>query len=399
MYDVIVVGARCAGAPTAMLLARHGHRVLLVDRVKFPSELPHGHLIHRNGPSFLQKWGLQKQVESTNCEQIDCLTVDLGDFPLQGCGLSGKETAYAYGPRRQHLDKVLVDAAVEAGAELREDFLVEGFTAEKGAITGIQGRSRHSGQSIQEEATLTVGADGRNSILAKAVRAPVYEATPPLTFWYFSYWSGVSPNGLEVYLRDRKVVRAYPTNDGLLAVYIGWPAEAFNTIRSNIEHHFFEVLGEIPDLENRVRAGQQQERFYGSSNVPNFFRKPFGNGWALAGDAGSHKDPYLALGISDAFRDADELSNAVHEGLSGEKPLEQALALFEQHRNQDSIRLYRQNIGMASFNPIPQQTYRLRAALKGHPEDTRQYYLAVHGRIPRKRFFNDDNLGRILGHA
>ena len=124
MYDVIVCGARCAGAPTAMLLARKGYEVLLLDRASFPSDLPHGHLIHREGPGRLKAWGLLDRIIATNCPPITSMTTDYGDHPLTGVGLARDGVAMAYAPRRRPLDQVLVEAAVEAGAELRAGFRV-----------------------------------------------------------------------------------------------------------------------------------------------------------------------------------------------------------------------------------------------------------------------------------
>ena len=198
MYDAIVIGARCAGAPTAMLLARKGYDVLLVDRATFPSDLPHGHFIHRHGPRRLNRWGLLDRVVATNCPPITSMTSDFGDFPLVGTGLMVDGVALGYGPRRSALDNVLVAAAVEAGAELRAGFVVEDFVTDGDRITGIRGRDGRGGSSVTERATVTIGADGRNSRLARFVQAPVSEATPALTCWYFSYWSGVPDNGLEV---------------------------------------------------------------------------------------------------------------------------------------------------------------------------------------------------------
>src|SRR4051812_8957483 len=125
MYDTIVVGARCGGAATAMLLARKGHRVLLVDRATFPSEIPHGHLIHRGGPKKLATWGLLDRLTATRCPAITRMTLDAGDFPLTASDLSVDGVPVAFGPRRTALDRALVDAAVEAGAELRAGFSVE----------------------------------------------------------------------------------------------------------------------------------------------------------------------------------------------------------------------------------------------------------------------------------
>jgi flavin-dependent dehydrogenase len=133
--------------------------------------------------------------------------------------------------------------------------------------------------------------------------------------------------------------------------------------------------------------------------VPNFYRKPYGPGWALVGDAGCHKDPYLALGMCDAFRDADWLAAALDAGLSGAAPLEAALAGFEQGRNEASREEYEENLAAAHFRPLPERARRLREALKADPEATRAFYLAREGMVPRETFFNPAVMGALVGRG
>src|SRR5262245_40535741 len=125
MYDAIVIGARCAGASTAMLLARKGYRVLLLDRSRFPSDIAHGHFIHQDGPARLQRWGLLERITASNCPAVDSVVSDMGDFPLPGIDVSLDGLAFGYGPRRRVLDQILVEAAVAAGAQLRTGCSVE----------------------------------------------------------------------------------------------------------------------------------------------------------------------------------------------------------------------------------------------------------------------------------
>ena len=190
MYDAIVVGARCAGASTAMLLARKGHRILLVDRAKFPSDIAHGHFIHRGGPARLGRWGLLRRILATGCPAIDTQVLDLTGFPLIGRNLVVDGVAFGCGPRRKVFDKVLIDAALEAGVEFREQFAVDDVLTEESRISGIVGRETGSRSRVTERAHLVIGADGRNSGLARTVTAATHKAVPPLTCWYFSYWSG-----------------------------------------------------------------------------------------------------------------------------------------------------------------------------------------------------------------
>lgn len=396
MYDILVIGARAAGAPTAMLLARLGYKVLLADRARFPSDIPHGHFIHRYGPGLLQQWGLLKSILATGCPPITSMTTDYGDFALAGHDLAVDGVALGYAPRRSVLDKLLVDAAQAAGAEVRQGFAVTDFLAEGNRLTGVRGRDTATGALATETATLVIGADGRNSRLARAVAAPVYNTTPPLTCWYWSYWSGLPNAGIEVYVRGRRVILAFPTNDGLVGIFVGWDAAELPAVRAHPEAHYWAALDQVPALAERVRAGRREERFVGATDVPNFYRKPYGPGWALVGDAGCHKDPFMALGMCDAFRDVQILVQALHRGLGGQQPLEAALAGYEEQRNLASAEDFRRNLAAAAFQPLPTEALGLRAALRGNPAAANQFYLASQGMVPRETFFNPQNLNQIL---
>lgn len=396
MYDAIVIGARCGGAPTAMLLARKGYRVLLVDRATFPSEIPHGHFIHRHGPQRLHRWGLLDRIVASGCPPVAAITRSSETLSLTGRDLVMGGVAVGYGPRRAALDKVLIDAAVEAGAELREGFTVEEFVADGDRIVGIRGRDRASGAVVTERAQVTIGADGRNSRLAQAVNAPAYETVPTLACWFFSYWSGVPGDALELHVRANRIIFAFPTHDRLFAVFVAWPIAEQRAVQADVARAFMDAVGLVPDLAERVRGGRQEERIYGATNLPNFLRKPYGPGWALVGDAGCHKDPYLALGICDAFRDAELLADALDEGFSGQRPLDAALAGYERRRNEATLPDYRLNLDLARFTPSPPEVERLMAALQGNQEATNRFMMVNEGLIPREEFFNPENLGRIM---
>jgi 2-polyprenyl-6-methoxyphenol hydroxylase-like FAD-dependent oxidoreductase len=139
MYDAIVVGARCAGAPTAMLLARAGHRVLLVDRAEFPSDTLSTHAIHAPGIAALRRWGVLDAVLATGCPPIDAYSFDFGMFGLRGTPRPCDGSSTAYAPRRYLLDAILVEAAAAAGAEVREHFSVADLVVEDGAVVGVRG--------------------------------------------------------------------------------------------------------------------------------------------------------------------------------------------------------------------------------------------------------------------
>jgi flavin-dependent dehydrogenase len=399
MYDVIVVGARCAGAPLAMLLARAGINVLLVDRARFPSDIPHGHFIHRHGPRRLRSWGLLERL-AARTPAIASMRVDLGDFPLKAENLIEDGMPWAYGPRRTTLDKMLVDAAVESGAESREGINVVEYLFSDGRLTGIRGRDR-DGIEFEERATITVGADGRNSPLARAVDAPIYQPVPTVLCYYFSYWSDAKTDDFELYVRGehRRVIFSFRTEGGLYAVFVGAPIEELSEMRRDIEGAFMRTLDLAPDFAERIRAGRRQERFYGASDLPNFYRKPYGPGWALVGDAGLHKDPYMALGICDGFRDVEFLAGAIVEGLGGRHPMDEALADYEAKRNAASAADYDQNIAEARFPAPPPSVLALRAAVRDRPDEATRLIKARNRMIDPASFFNPENISRLLAGA
>jgi flavin-dependent dehydrogenase len=399
VYDAIVIGARCAGATTALLLARAGLDVLVVDRAEFPSEIPHGHFIHQHGPRRLAELGLLEAVLATNCPAVTTATLDFGDGPIVGRDLASDDgVPLGVAPRRGRFDALLVDAAVEAGAEFRDRFAVQALIEEDGRVAGVVGRDARGGVAAREPARLVVGADGRNSWLARTVGAPASEAVPTLSCWYFSYWSGVPSSGLELHVRDERAIFAFPTNDGLMGVFVAWPTAELARVRGDIEAEFGAVIDGAPELAERLRAGRREERFLGATQLPNFLRTPYGPGWALVGDAGCHKDPFRALGICDALRDAELLAGAVADGLGGRRPLEAALAGYEARRNEATLPGYRENLQAAQLRPPPEQRG-LIAAMRGDQDAVNHFFRASQGMVAPETFFNPENLRRLMAGA
>ncbi|MGH2660778.1 MAG: NAD(P)/FAD-dependent oxidoreductase [Actinomycetota bacterium] len=396
MYDVIVVGARCGGSPTAMLLARKGYRVLVVDRASFPSDTMSTHYVMAPGVVRLQRWGLLDQVVASNCPPVRHHTVDVGPFALTGSAPPLEGVGEQYAPRRTVLDKILVDAA--AGVELRERFVVRELVWDDGRVTGVRGGERDDAH-VTERARLVVGADGQHSLVARAVGAPTYRERPSLTCTYYTYWSGVPIEGPEIYLRDRRWMAILPTNDDLVCLPVQWPAAQAKELRSDIEGNYLQTLQLAPHLAERVHAGKREAHFLGTADLPNYFRKPYGPGWALVGDAGYHKDPNLAQGISDAFRDAEYLADAIDAGFSGRRPIEEAMADYERQRNEAAMPGYELDCQFASLEPPPPEIQQLFAALYGNQEETDRFLGTIFETVPIPEFFAPQNVRRIIQAA
>src|SRR5262245_45554122 len=305
MFDVIIVGARCAGSPTSMLLARRGFKVLLVDRATFPSDTISTHILWPHGAEILVRWQVLARLAATGVPPI-CrqMTFDVGPFALRGTIPDANDGRGGFCPRRTVPDSLLVTAAAESGVEVREAFKVDQLLVRDETVIGIRGHTRGT-RPIQELARVVIGADGVNSFVARAVRAPEYDVRPVAACGYYSYFSGVRQDDIELYVREHVAFGGAPTNGGLHLVMVNWPAGDFASVRADVEGHVWRALDASPDFGARVRAGRREERWYGTAGVPGYFRKPYGKGWALVGDASYNRDPITAQGISDAFRDAE----------------------------------------------------------------------------------------------
>jgi 2-polyprenyl-6-methoxyphenol hydroxylase-like FAD-dependent oxidoreductase len=396
MYDAIIVGARCAGAPMAMLLVRKGYRVLVVDRASFPSDTISTHIIWPHGAEIMDRWGVLDRLAATGCPPIALnLIFDVGPFALKGAVIDTNAGRGGFCPRRTVLDKLLVDAAVEAGAKLREEFTVETLVWDGDRVVGIKGHSR-TGGTVEERARVVIGADGVHSLVAKAVRAPAYDTKPPLATNYYSYYSGFAAADLEEYVRDYQAVGCFPTHDGLTLIAVLWPTSRFEGY--GLISRGTSGRRSSPHPPSRTGCGAHDVKRSGSgrpvSPITSVGRTA--PGWALVGDAGYNKDPITAQGISDAFIDAEHLTAALDDRWSSRRPLDHALGDHRSLRDERVKPLYDFTCQLATLEPPPPHMQQLFAALHGNQEATNQFYSAITGSSPLPAFMNPENLERIM---
>jgi len=383
-----------------MLLARKGYRVLLVDKASFPSDTMSTHLVHPPGVAALERWGLLEELEATGCPPVEHYSFDFGPVSVSGSPQPVDGVARAYGPRRTILDKLLVDAAAEAGAEVREGFTVEEIVMDDGRVTGIRGHSK-GGKTLTEKAKVVIGADGKHSLVAKAVEPEAYNQRPSQLAMYYAYWSDLPVSGFETTIRaeNRRGWAALPTHDGLTCMPFGWPVEEFKANRGDIEGNFFAAMDLAPEFAERVRGAKRESKFTGSAELPGYFRKPFGPGWVLVGDAGYHKNPITAMGINDAFRDAELVAGALDDAFSERRPFDEGMAEYQQTRDAAAMPVYEFTCEFASMEPPPPEMQQLIGAMQGNQEAQDAFISVQAATLPAPEFFAPENVGRIMSAA
>ena len=394
-YDVIVVGARVAGAPTAMLLANLGYRVLLVDRATFPSDTVSTHLVHPPGMGALGRWGLADAVIATGCPPVTTYRLDMGEFAIAGTPRGLRTAPRSYAPRRFAMDAILVEAAATAGVEIRAGFAVDELVVEDGVVRGIRGRS--GGAPVTERATVVIGADGVRSFVAKAVGAAVYHDAPTLSVLYYAYWSGLPFRGdFNLYLRGQRGIGVISTADGLNVVVAAWPIAEFEANRHDLAGNYRKTFATDPELDALLNEARMESRIRGAT-MPNAYRQSFGPGWALVGDAGYVKDATPAQGISDAFIDAESLSAALDDVLSGRRAFDAALADHQRARDDRTRPMFDFTGQLAGFDPPSEEDAALFAAIAADAQASDDFASVLAGTMRVETFFDPANLGRLLG--
>jgi 2-polyprenyl-6-methoxyphenol hydroxylase-like FAD-dependent oxidoreductase len=374
-YDAIVVGARCAGAATALLLARAGRRVLLVERAGFPRDTLSTLYIQPRGVSLLRRWGLLDQVAAA-CPRLDRTSYQVGDVRLAGSTrpIDGESAAYA--PRRSTLDTLLAEAAVAAGVEVRDSCAVRSLLFDEGRVVGVRLRTRTG--TADEYARLVIGADGMRSTVADAVDAATLVEDSRKTCVYYGFWPGVSDH-FELFEAQGRWIGAVPTNDGQTLVQAYFPQTEFDRVRADARDAYWAAVRDTaPDLNERMRAAGTDGRLYGTGDQRNFFRAAAGPGWALVGDAGHHRDSITALGITQAFRQAQLLADAVAPVLEDPNRLATALAEFARHRYAMLINDYHVTLRVARLS-VPPHRIRLLREVAADPLRTQDFFTGLSG--------------------
>jgi flavin-dependent dehydrogenase len=333
-YDVLVVGARVAGAATAMLAARAGLRVLVVDQSRAGKDTLSTHALMRGGVIQLSRFGLLDQLRAAGTPPIRRTVVRYGDreevvelAPIRHCDA-------LYAPRRTVLDPLLVAAAEQAGAEVRFGVRVTGLLrSPDGRVVGVSARDRH-GRHVELRARITVGADGLRSFVARSVGAATYALGRNASALVLGYLDDLEVDGYQWLYGDGAAAGLIPTNDGQVCAWAAVPAHRFDELRTSPDRGFASTFAAVaPDWAEQVRGTRLRGPLRGFAGSPGFLRHPWGRGWALVGDASHFKDPLSTHGITDALRDAELLADALVTGLDLDGREEEALGEYHDLRD------------------------------------------------------------------
>jgi flavin-dependent dehydrogenase len=368
-YDIVIVGARCAGAATAMRLASLGFHVLAIDKSRLGSDTVSTHALMRPAVLLLKRWGITERLDAEGTPRIEKTTFVYSDadgtetisIPIKR--RHGVDALYA--PRRTVLDRVMVEAALDAGADVRHGVTLRDLLHDSsGRVSGVRVVDA-TGTVSEVNAGLVVGADGRRSTVARLVGATSYVWGRHATASAFGYFDNLPVDGNRWYYRPGVGVGAIPTNDGQTCVFAAVrgnfakasPVERLDQFHRTIAESAPDIAAQLPNAKLTSRL-----RFF--PGMRGFIRQPWGEGWALVGDAGYMSDPITAHGITNALRDADILSRTIAEGSS--------LAQYQAARDDLSLKFFEVSDRVASYDwdiPTVQQYHRIMSQEMGREED------------------------------
>lgn len=395
-YDLIVVGARVAGAATALVAARRGLRVLVVDRAPVGSDTISTHQVQLPGVALLRRWGVLEELTAAGTPAVRGVRLDVDGIVVEGRFPRHDGVDALYSPRRTLLDAALVRAARAAGAEVRDRFRVTELRWDAGRVVGVRGRDA-GGHPVTETATIVVGADGKHSMVAEAVGAPVQRQRPVRTLACYTYWRGLPVERGELHQRPGRAAAVFPTDDGLTMVYVAAPVDELAAFRADVQARYLASVDRFGDLGARVRSAERPERFRLTADLPNRVRVPHGPGWALVGDAGLVMDPISAQGIGNALRDAAGTADAIADALDGDLRLRDVLAARHRRRDAALVPMFDLTDRLARLRAIGTAERRFLGALADRPAEVGRFLGVLAGTTPLGAYRSPRNLARVLG--
>ncbi|MGI8778493.1 MAG: NAD(P)/FAD-dependent oxidoreductase [Acidimicrobiales bacterium] len=353
-HDVIVVGARCAGAPLAAHLARAGLSVALVDRATFPSDTASTHIFQASGVAVLDRLGLTDRLVATGAPWLAVADFHLGDFSARvPWPTEPSDPGPALCIRRRLLDAILLDAATEAGATVHTGTRVTALIRDGGRVAGVVAEGEGGERRLL--APLVVGADGRSSKVARLVGARTYNVAPSERFGFWSYYEGATwaePAAI-LLVRDERFVTACPTDSGLYMVGILPPMAELASFTTDVEESYDDYVARCPQLTDVLAGAHRLGRPRGISSFNGFFRESAGPGWVLVGDAGHFKDPAPGQGISDALRQGEVLAAAIVETAGEAAATDAAMTRWWRWRDRDAAGMHWFAHDLGAAGPIP----------------------------------------------
>jgi flavin-dependent dehydrogenase len=365
-HDVVVIGARCAGAATARLLAAAGHDVLLLDRAALPGDTLSTHGIARGGDVQLARWGLLDDVLASGAPAVRQVTFRAGDTETTRPIKARAGVDLLVAPRRDRLDALLLRSAREAGATIRTATAATDVLRDaSGRVTGITARSR-DGAELVVQARYVVAADGMRSPTAVRIGARTLTGFDADVSLYYAYVDDLDRRGFEFHVAPQAYAGVFPTHDGQACVWLSRPSALLDGVRRaggrRADAWVAAIAAVSPALGARLRDGRVASPVRGCVAPPNHVREAAGPGWALVGDAGYHRDPITGHGITDAFRDAELLAGALHRSLAEPAAERAALVGFAAARDAALTDTYRLTRELCRF-PDPTRFVELQGEL------------------------------------
>ncbi len=376
-YDVVIVGGRVAGASLALLLGQRGHRVLLIDRDRFPSDTLSTHYMGPPAVALLRRLGVLEDVEASGLRRITRMRSYVHDCVLEGP--VGPTGAYSLAPRRDRFDATLVEHAVRRGnVEFHDRTRAERLIEEEGRVVGVV--ARRTGEDPREvRARVVVGADGKHSQVAAWVQASSYEAVPGLRPGYYGYFHGVAPlvePTVELFFQGDQMGFVFPMEPGLDCLAIEAQPRDFEEFRRAPEAVLVERFKQFPGMAARLSRAEIEGSALGTRGIDNYLRKPFGPGWVLTGDAGYCKDPSTGLGMGDALAQAFLLDGSLDAALNG-ADWESTLAEFQRRRDEAVMPFYQATLAYTRAADIPPESLAWLRAVVSLPSIVRMLTAAL----------------------